>query len=802
MMKPLLPVLTGAILVAALLLPTSCSKEDINAPGGDHGKQIAVNFLAPQISAEVEANGASWGKAPTTRANVALGEEATVRVIAFGNITADANPSPNNYVAEQTYYMKSGVLTPCTVDDTGKFKAETPNAALTLPAGVYTFYTISPALPHKREDNTVVVTNGLDYAASQTSEVKIAHGMTPVTLIPLAHQCVRLKLVVKKADGSSLTTLKPYPNSTKAVVIGGLQPTVMTRLGETIPVGSGEEILTIRDIAFSRVSDTHYETQEAKYILPATSGRITLIYDLACTDSDGDNVKRIVEVSLAPGSDLTPGKSYLITLSVDKMTRTVTVTPIPWEDKEQDVEMGTPPKASYVEQGKYIVTPDVYGTTASFHAIWLDGTPAHRDNEYANNSISRKLQLAKNDVNSGATLTLADAINACAAYIEEGGGWRIPTKKEAFEAFGKYAELTAITRLADENYWTSTQTTNPEHSYGYWYVRGTGSSGYDDGPLNDGTIKFRTRCVRDIGSRLPADYPYVQDGKYIVSRDEEGTTGGLHGNWSGTLLTLLPPTHTDADAMNTVPSKLEVASGDKTNVSYNASYDYCTTYSQDGGGWRLPTIKELQMIYRLKSNLTNTPGYPNYWSSTLSSANSSKGWYLNNNNGTVIEQVLTAQYSARCVRDVFPIGYPYVQNGNTIVVKDANGSANVPIHPKWTLTPSHTDARLDLAETVAAKFEVAASNAIGAASSWGSTNADCPSGWRRPNNGELRLMMAFKDQLTYFPSTSGATYYWSATEALESGKAYRLAVNSSDNTLNKQLKADNNKSVRCVKDVD
>ena len=315
MMKTLCFLLTEAMLVAALLLPTSCS-EETTAPGSnpDNGDPITVNFLAPQISGGVEVTDAASGRAAdadataTTRASSALPAGATVRVVAFGNITAEANPNPKNYVAEQTYYVKNGTLTPCTVHEDGTLNAETTKA-LTLPAGVYTFYAISPALPHKQAENTVTVDNGMDYTASQTVNVNVAHGMTPVALTSLAHQCVRIKLAVKTAAGSSITALSVTPGSSggTGVTISGLQPAATAQLGTTIPVANGEETLTIPASTFVASSVTTSQS-DAGYILPATSGRISLSYDLNYTDKEGVG-RQEIDVIMAPGRDLRGGGS-------------------------------------------------------------------------------------------------------------------------------------------------------------------------------------------------------------------------------------------------------------------------------------------------------------------------------------------------------------------------------------------------------------------------------------------------------------------------------------------------------------
>ena len=150
-------------------------------------------------------------------------------------------------------------------------------------------------------------------------------------------------------------------------------------------------------------------------------------------------------------------------------------------------------------------------------------------------------------------------------------------------------------------------------------------------------------------------YPYVQDGKIIVCR--EGNDGVklslIHPNWTSTSI----PEHNElSNEYNRFAAKFEVANSDakgkdgsSTKMTwYEASgtYDFtcnylkysaCANYSQDSGGkdkgsWRLPTIRELKLIYALQYELT-VGSFSSYWSATAPSHHTKTIWYVSFDNG-------------------------------------------------------------------------------------------------------------------------------------------------------------------------
>lgn len=142
-------------------------------------------------------------------------------------------------------------------------------------------------------------------------------------------------------------------------------------------------------------------------------------------------------------------------------------------------------------------------------------------------------------------------------------------------------------------------------------------------------------------------YPYVQEGKIIVSRDAAGGVKSdcIHPNWTAT------PSHNQGDATNNrVAAKFEVANADASSGTPWDSIDgNCTA------PWRLPTQRELMLMWVMKDQLTGVQSFPSstYWSSTeLSGGLTSNAWRVNFSSGDTHIEDKSNSYSVRCVRDV------------------------------------------------------------------------------------------------------------------------------------------------------
>lgn len=160
-------------------------------------------------------------------------------------------------------------------------------------------------------------------------------------------------------------------------------------------------------------------------------------------------------------------------------------------------------------------------------------------------------------------------------------------------------------------------------------------------------------------------YPYASStgsssGKtsVIVSRDAAGGVKSdcIHANWKASTM----PDHYENDAANNrVAARFEVASADLSGTMvWPDAQSGCVGYTQAGtsaGDWRLPTQRELMLIYVIykKGWLTGLSFIDsNYWTTTGYSVRIENFWCMGMGNG----QVTTLNYSTkkarvRCIRD-------------------------------------------------------------------------------------------------------------------------------------------------------
>lgn len=266
-------------------------------------------------------------------------------------------------------------------------------------------------------------------------------------------------------------------------------------------------------------------------------------------------------------------------------------------------------------------------------------------------------------------------------------GWAIPSQKEMMLAWiydlGKQG-------LTPEFCWTGQQNVDKT---GRWYIQMT-TGETKLATSENGQIPTYTLVTSKSINGLK--YPYVQqgeDGRYIiVSRDENGGVKEKYvrnssiyngNNWmEGT------PQHTEQSQDNIVAAKFEIAErgvqGNDSRMTWEKARHYCATElaDYDGGGWRMPTQRELMLMYVMNDQLpeefkliTETDQHneadPNtddyhvfYWSATedltQGSASSQNGWSVcfcadvenGSQPGKTEGYNKTATNYIRCVRDV------------------------------------------------------------------------------------------------------------------------------------------------------
>ena len=599
--------------IAGALLIAGCSKEISDTPYRNDGK-VRVSFTTPIVE-ESEAT------------REALAEKTTVRVVAYVAGSMD-------YKADQTYFMDSnGKLKPCTVNNDGSFKEVDMSNELALFPGTYDFYAYTPALPIVNK-NSVTVPNGVDYASSVTSGIKVTTDQN-LSLTTLARKCSKIKLVVKADPANTLMTKLEV--AANGVTINNLPGIPTIGLNKPITQASGSETHNVPNSAFIAANAT--ESSVITYLLPRLGeNRMKIDYNLTYTVSGASETQTIS--GTMGNTVLQEGKSYIFTLTMRQAGASLEVTE--WIENSQEVVSGK--EFDYTDNGSpwfLIAAADAKNP--------IDGSTTM--NWYVANGVY------------DATLN-PNKLKACP------DGWRVPGHKELMLLW-TYKDTNW--GYGSTNYWTADASSTDKAIFTSMTLGVTGES--------DKYTQTYVRCIRDNSN---TKYPYVaKDGFTIVTRDEMGGVPenalmtSVQKEWLNNTNTSTTP-YNELSVYNKAPSQLKVAKTDIALKTWSDAYKACKYeyFETDApvGSWRLPTQRELMLIYTLNEKLLaplDAVTTYSYWAGPENSSDNQFACYLIFSKG--ICGVRTAKMStqfSRCVRDVGFVSQPnitadYVQWGNS-----------------------------------------------------------------------------------------------------------------------------------------
>ena len=262
------------------------------------------------------------------------------------------------------------------------------------------------------------------------------------------------------------------------------------------------------------------------------------------------------------------------------------------------------------------------------------------------------------------------------AYCKsKGTGWRLPTQNELMYLWGLAPSFTGWAAFAAVDYWSATQYSSNFSSA--WDV----NFSYGNTNYNIKTYSKYVRCVRDKGAS--GAYPYItpasDGGVVIVLRDDKG--GVDEANLFSSQKTA-SPTGAENSTDNRMSRKIRVQKADPGKKTWADAKSYCEGLNTEGfSDWRLPTQRELMLIWAMGGNSNVSSGYANntgvgknpapaisssylnqqsgftafaadyYWSATQNSSSSTNAWYVNFSSGHTYYYNKTSSYSVRCVRD-------------------------------------------------------------------------------------------------------------------------------------------------------
>jgi Protein of unknown function (DUF1566) len=219
------------------------------------------------------------------------------------------------------------------------------------------------------------------------------------------------------------------------------------------------------------------------------------------------------------------------------------------------------------------------------------------------------------------TFTFAEAQQYCACLNIDGtGGWQLPSRIELaslvdWTATSPSIDSSAFPMTADDNFWTASPVvTDPDLVYLVYFVNGHTTYATAD-------YTYHARCVLSAPP-APAE-------RYTIA------SGSVYD--TQTKLTWQQP----------IPS---------SRYSWADAQSYCAALELDGGGWRLPSINELQtLVDEARNPSIDAAAFPMtpseyFWASSAVIDDASRAWTAFFTNGSTYSFAVTAAKNVRCVR--------------------------------------------------------------------------------------------------------------------------------------------------------
>ena len=465
----------------------------------------------------------------------------------------------------------------------------------------------------------------------------------------------------------------------------------------------------------------------------------------------------------------------------------------------------------YVNSGHTIVVKDNFGGAdeAEYprHSAW-SATPSHSEDYYSLNAsgfntISKRFRVASKSVHT----MLSYITDACSDYgetPEDKGFWRVPTALELKVIIDKIAGLTAafVDFEQGRKYTSITNFSGNSLLWGWSTTDGWVTFKQSTSPLY-------TICIRDLDlKKVPL--PQIIMGKGFLLESPWGEADPilypLHDPWERTVSHSESAWDANNSGSNTVSSIFEVASAVTKSVNAAGAADACLSYSQypyDQGQWRVPTVRELKVIYDRKDELTGVGTLNQVYMAATTNPAGDQTWRVNFKDGSTYTYQNSNSLPVLCVRDKPHIEtYPY-SSGNLVVCNEVFGQVTQLSHDKWESTPPHSEFDFNSNESgynIAPLFFEVASEDYSSTVSFEDAKKVCTSGWRLPNAIELYCLATCSIQLEE-PLTERQSY-WSATEYEEFDDGAWCGSCYSGRILMDVFDKNVECYVRCIRDID
>lgn len=644
--------------------------------------------------------GLSFVQSPSALSAGVLAEGSTVRIVAY---PAGASVTASAPVAEGTYRVVSSALTPCVTDDNGTVTG-TAATDMLLVGGNYDFYAWSPAVKASGA-GAVPVAHGTDLVAAAIGAKPVSGGAVRIELPPFDHKTAQVRFTITRYPDDAYTTDIALGEGGVKLNAMSASPAVYAVGGE-VAVGAQTGSHTLPKGNFVRMDA--YTLEGGDEVLPRAEGKFTVDFDLVV---NGAAKKLSAEV---PALALEAGKSYAFRAVLEQNRVRVFLTSVSdWEEASwEDPDIGKEGRADYTDNGQ----PWFWHTQ---YDIQYNGQTGM--NWYA--ASGRTSSEDGPPIGPGTDGSLCPP------------GWRMPTLEEGMLLF--VYNGANVWGLGSGPYWTGTEGVNWSAAYQY-----TVNIGYVSAVWKTWEGNPRLRCVKS-NEGTGRKYPYVKDGKYIVSRDAGGGVLDkvLHTSWTVT------PEHLETDRrVNRVPAVFEVYAEDTDGTSGNGSGIATPDASKCPAGWRMPTHSEIVLMTVLRDQLTGVTALDNtcnYWSTTgfTNSQGQVRYWQvrMNATERVAASPVTGAKGRIRCVRDAEREPLDYTDNGS-------------PWFRIAFLEPVVKKTWWEATGRVSADSDVPAGT--------GTDGSICPAGWRLPYMREMALVYVYAG----VPAGTERERNWCSTE--------------------------------------
>lgn len=333
----------------------------------EQARPVELSFGHPSLGVGVET------RAEPTDESLPAG--ATLRIAAYhlgegGTSTSPADFATTKPYAEATYVVgKDGGLLPCNVDADGKVVAGTAKP-LSVRAGVYDFYTVSPARPLTNAGNSETpqwqvtsLAHKEDVMTSLARKFTVTASDREVTLQPFVRKCALVEFRVSPAKNSEIiTSLKGTALTLTLLSASGASLPAGDATAAIPPTGATEgEAGTIQFVAKdfipipsaadeNRASESESEpgkkpvadlNQTAGVVLPKKAAP----FDVSVTVSrNGSAATLVATIGKGAGIAFAASKRYTFTLEVDDGVTRLQLTITDWKKPAYtDGEAGSPP---------------------------------------------------------------------------------------------------------------------------------------------------------------------------------------------------------------------------------------------------------------------------------------------------------------------------------------------------------------------------------------------------------------------------------------------------------------------------